>query len=136
MRQRTVQAVTCLVAFSTVVSAVSPLHASPADGSEGKIAAIFLGLDVSAARVTFRNSRTAEVRTLHVSERKAIKRMATMKEGQELCLKYRTAAGATEPEVVGISRPGDGWKRGAKIAVGVGVLFGLLVFGALLFGTE
>ena len=137
MRPRTgFRTVTCLVVLSTVTAFVTPLDASQASGAEGKIAATFLGIDVSAARVTFRDAQTAEVRTLHVSEKKAVKRMATMKEGQELSLKYRTAAGATEPEIVGVSKPGDGWKRGAKIAVGVGVVFGLLVFGVLLFGTE
>jgi hypothetical protein len=136
MRQRTgCQAVTWLVVFSTVIATVSPVHASVANSSEGKIAAIFQSLDIPAAQVTFRDNQTAEVRTLHVSESKALKRMVKMKEGQQLSLKYRLAAGATEPEIIGMSRTGDGWKRGAKIAVGVGVLFGLLVLGAL-FGSD
>jgi hypothetical protein len=138
MRQRTGrQAVTWLVVVSTIIAAdASPAHASELNGSEGKIAATFQSLDISAARVTFRDNQTAEVRTLHVSESKALKRMVKMKEGQELCLRYRRAAGATEPEIIGMSRTGDGWKRGAKIVVGVGVLFGLLVLGALLFGGD
>ena len=86
--------------------------------------------------MTFRDNQTAEVRTLHVSESKALKRMVKMKEGQELCLKYRLSPGATEPEIIGMSRTGDGWKRGAKIVVGVGVIFGLLVLGALLLGGD
>jgi hypothetical protein len=128
--------VTWLVVFSTVIAAISPVHASESNHSEGKITATLQALDISAARVTFRDNQTAEVRTLHVSETKALKRMAKMKEGQELCLKYRLPPGATEPEIIGMSRTGDGWKRGAKIVVGVGVLFGLLVLGALLFGGD
>jgi hypothetical protein len=138
MRQRrSRQTVTWLVVVSTAIGAVgSPVHASESNRSEGKITATLQALDISAAQLTFRDNQTAEVRTLHVSETKALKRMAKMKEGQELCLKYRLPAGATEPEIIGMSRTGDGWKRGAKIVVGVGVLFGLLVLGALLFGGD
>src|SRR4029453_15263270 len=106
--------VTWLVVFSTVIAAISPVHASESNHSEGKITATLQALDISAARVTFRDNQTAEARTLHVPETKAPKRMAKMKEGQELCLKYRLPPGATEPEIIGMSRTGDGWKRGAK----------------------
>ena len=78
MRQRTgCQTVTWLVVFvfTVIASDVSPVHASEANRSEGKIAAAFHALDISAARVTFRDNQTSEIRTLHVSESRALKRM-------------------------------------------------------------
>jgi hypothetical protein len=131
------RAVSWLLVFSmTNAVGLVPVHASAPADSEGNIPASFQGLDISSARVTFRDNQTAEIRTMHVSNSKVLKRMAKMREGQELSLRYRRPAGATEPEIIGMSRPGDGWKRGAKIVVGVGVLFGLLVLGALLFGGD
>jgi hypothetical protein len=131
------QAIGSALVFSLATAAcVGPLQASQPASSEGKIPATFQSLDVPAARLTFRDSQTTEVRTLHVSDGKTLKRMAKLAEGQKLTLKYRLVAGATEPEIVGMSKPGDGWKRGAKVVVAVGTVFGLLVLGALLFGTE
>jgi len=77
--------------------------------------------------VTFREGQTAEVRTLHVWDHEALKRLAKMKDGQKLSLKYRSAAGAAEPEIIGISQPGDGWKRGVKIVLVVAALYGVVL---------
>jgi hypothetical protein len=133
---RCCSAIAWISVFSMATACVGPVQASEPRGSEGKISATLQSLDIPAARLTFRDTQTTEVRTLHVSNRKALKRMAKLKQGQELSLKYRQAAGATEPEIIGMAQPGDGWKRGIKITVAIGAVFGLLVLGALLFGTD
>jgi len=134
MREHTARRVVAwLPIFSMAVAACAgPAQASEPATPEGKVAAIFQSLDIPAARLTFRDSQTTEVRTMHVSNSKTLKRMAKLEEGQKLTLKYRLVAGATEPEIVGMTKPGDGWKRGTKVVVVVSAICGLLFLGALL----
>lgn len=82
-----------------------------------RIDATFLTLDAANSRVTYREERGGEIKTMAVSSTTALEKLARLHSGQKVVLRYRLTAPANEPAVDDVKKKPNWWKRGIILSV-------------------
>lgn len=90
-----------------------------------KIVASFLSFDNASSRVTYRDERTGQVKTLGVASMGALETLAQLHGGQKVVLVCRSPVASGEPVVWDVKKKANWWKRGAILLAVTAIFIGL-----------